>query len=151
MRVTDKLSILNTKRPQTKGIKRTQAKVSLTPDEQLKKLTQNGTAVLRDMVVEYVPVKGKLYKTVSVSFDVPSSNNVTVLYVEESAKDKLENRDLLVGVRHKQRDRLTSNFLLSEKKKQEIVDYLSNSKNQDSIIRKIKSLSDKTDDYYNSL
>ena len=136
---------------QTQKAQRKQPKVTLTPDEQLKILSKKSTEALKGMVEEHVPEKGKLHQKVSVSFDVPATNNCTSILVEESADNNLENRDLIVGVRHKLRDRQISRFLLTQKSKQDIINYLKNTDSQAEIIKNIKDLSDKTDDYYNSL
>ncbi len=149
MAIKNITDIYQTQKPQK--IRRRANKLTLSQDEQLKILTKRSTEVLNSMVEQYVPERGRIEKPVSVSFDVPVTNNFTVISVEESAANRLENRDLIVGVRHKQRDRLISKFLLSQKSKKEIMDFLKTPGNQVIITADIKDLSRETDDYYNSL
>ena len=126
-------------------------KVPSSPEEQLRILVNKGREVLVNTVAELVPEKGKLTKNVSVSFDIPATNNHTIIKVEESAENKQFLRDLVVGVKHRQRDRLTSNLVLNRKHKHEIIDYLKSAKSQEELEQFIKQLSEKTDKFYNSL
>ena len=124
MRIIDKTLKTNLNHTAINKIRKNTRKVAMTPEEQIKSLVAKGREVLANMVAELVPEKGKLNKSVSISFNVPATNNRTIIAVEESAENKLIHRDLVVGVRHQQRDRLTSNILLMKKPKQEIIDYL---------------------------
>ncbi len=151
MPINTTYSLFNIKGLKQPQLKRTKIKVNLTAEEQLKELTKRSTETLQEMVKLHVPEKGRMPKAVSVSFDIPATNNHTILTVEESAENKQENRDLIVGVRHKQRDRLLSKLLVNKKSKQDILKYLLDSDNQVVIIKNIKDLSKSTDDYYSKL
>ncbi|MBQ9246056.1 hypothetical protein IJ182_07310 [bacterium] len=136
---------------QTAKAVRKAKKVAKSKEQVLQGLTKASSELLCTLVERDVPEHGPIQKLVVVKFDIPDSNNVTLLSVENSAENKLENRDLIVGVRHKLRDRLTSNILVNRKNKKEILQYLRDPKNQPEIIDSIKNLSKKTDDYYNTL
>lgn len=155
MRITDKPQNPNINPTPINRVRKNTVKVAKTPEEQMVILVDKGREVLAKMVVEFVPEEGRITRPVSVSFDVPATNNHTIISVEESAvkspKKKHPLRDLIVGVRHKQRDRLTSNIVLNQKQKKEIIDYLKNNQSQEQLIKSIRQLSDKTDEYYNSL
>lgn len=126
-------------------------KVTNSKEQAMQGLTKASVELLSQLVERDVPEYGPIEKVVIVKFDIPESNNVTLLKVENSAENKQEHRDFIVGVRHKLRDRLTSNILANRKSKKEILQYLQDPKNQSTIIGSINKLSQKTDDYYNSL
>ena len=121
------------------------------PDEQLKLLTIKSVDTLKKLVEEKIPVQGRPAESVSVSFNIPATNNKSIILVEESAENKDIYRDIMLGVRHKQRDRLISKILLPKATKNEVISYLEDTKNHAQIIESIQSLSDETDEYYNSL
>ena len=82
---------------------------------------------------------------------IPESQNQGLIAVEESSKDSKNLRNLLLGVRHKDRDRLASVYLLQNCPKAEIIKFLNDNSNIQDIIDTINKLSDETDDYYSSL
>jgi hypothetical protein len=81
---------------------------------------------------------------------VPETNNQALMIVEQNSKEPKTQRNLLIGVRHKNRDRLTSN-LLEVGTKQDILEYLKKEDNTQEIIDSVNHLSEKTDDFYSQL
>lgn len=106
---------------------------------------------LAQIVERDIPENGKIIQPAVINFEIPQTNNIAICAVEDSTKDKLENRDLIVGVRHKNGDRVAANFLYMRKKKPEILAYLKDEASREEILKSILHLSDKTDEYYNSL
>jgi hypothetical protein len=104
---------------------------------------------LADAVEKEVPENGS-FKKVFLTFDVPETNNQALMIVEQNSKEPKTQRNLLIGVRHKNRDRLTSN-LLEVGTKQDILEYLKKEDNTQEIIDSVNHLSEKTDDFYSQL
>ena len=84
------------------------------------------------------------------SFAVPDTDNKALLGIEYDETEPKTQRRLFVGVHHNNSDRLTRNYLLKGTKT-EILEYLKDDSNQQSIIDSVNTLSKKTDEYYSSL
>lgn len=123
--------------------------VMLNKDERMKILIPECKKVLSDIAQREVPENGKFMR-VYVDFEIPETMNKGIFTIEHDEKDPNKLRTLSLGVHHQNRDKLFSNYLLTGTK-QEILDYLKDSANQDKLIETVNHLSEKTDDYYSSL
>lgn len=110
------------------------------------KLINASMEYLNNAVEREVPENGKFTK-VYVSFDIPESSNLGLLYVTHDEEDPKTKRRLILGVRHKNRDRLVSNQLLTGTK-EDILKYLSDLNNKAEIKALLCDLSNKSDEYY---
>ncbi len=102
------------------------------------------------IVSAQVPENGS-FRNVFVTLGLPESQNEAILSVEQSSKAPKTLRNLLLGVKHQDRDRLFSVYLKQNCSKDEILKYLNDKSNNDLIKKTIQELSDKTDDYYSTL
>ena len=122
----------------------------LSKEEKMNLLVPKSKEFFSDMVSREVPENG-LFRNVFITLTLPESQNKALLSVEQSSKDPKTLRNLLLGVKHKDRDRLTSVYLKQNCSKAEILKYLNDKSNDDDIKKTIQELSDKTDDYYSTL
>ncbi len=126
-----------------------QSKV-LNKSERMNILIPKSKEVFSQIVEKEVPENGN-FRKVFITMSIPESQNQGLIAVEESSKDSKNLRNLLLGVRHKDRDRLASVYLLQNCPKAEIIKFLNDNSNIQDIIDTINKLSDETDDYYSSL
>lgn len=96
-----------------------------------------------------IPQNG-MFSQIGTALKIPGTNNVAVLIISADMENPKEMRNLQVGVKHQNSDRLISNYVLNGTK-QEIIDFLANNKNDEEIKFLIKTLSKETDRYYSSL
>lgn len=115
----------------------------------MNKLVPKTKEVLSEIAKREVPENGSFQK-VFVFFDIPETSNRAMLYIEPDATDSKTKRTLSVGVHHKDRDRLTSNFLVNGSN-EDIQKFLADETNSAQIIEAINTLSEKTDNFYSSL
>ena len=79
---------------------------------------------------------------------MPDSNNNGLLYIIPHPKNNKTERIFLIGVHHKNSDRLFSNEILTGTKK-EIINFIKDSKNQKEITDTVYKLSKQSDSFYN--
>ncbi len=142
---------INNNKPITSNNDRNAEKAAPTKEFILQSLTQKAMEVMHKSIEEDVPDNAPITKNVMVKFEIPETNNICLISVENSSEDKNTQRDFIIGVRHKQRDKVISNIVLQDKTKKELFEFLEDINNQETIINTINHLSAKTDDYYNSL
>lgn len=121
----------------------------LSKDEKMQILVPKGSDLLMQRVEREVPENGK-FKKISVSFDIPDTQNKAQFFIEADAKDYKDKRILSIGVHHQNSDRVVSNYMFKGTK-QEIIDYLKDSKNFPEFTQTVNELSTAVDDYYASL
>ncbi|MBQ4077830.1 hypothetical protein IJD15_01445 [bacterium] len=123
--------------------------IMLTYEQKMNILVPKTKEVLAETAEKQVPENG-LFRKVFVSFSVPDTDNKALLGIEYDEAEPKTQRRLFVGVHHNNSDRLTQNYLLKGTKA-EILEYLKDNSNQQSIIDSVNNLSKKTDEYYSSL
>ena len=130
------------------GVNKGNDKMTLTPSEEnfKKVVVPKVHEFFSDMVEKQVPENG-LFRKITLSFEVPDTNNVGVYSIEYDHKNPKVQRYLTLGVHHKNSDRLVSNIVLKGTK-QDILDYIKNSENQTKTIEMSRELSDKVDEFY---
>lgn len=96
-----------------------------------------------------VPENGA-FTRIFVAYDIPDSQNEAVIAIEHDEKEPKTQRRLSIGVHNQHSDRLFSNYVLKGTK-EEILNFLNNKENQETIKTTISNLSAKTDEYYSSL
>lgn len=121
----------------------------LSYEQKMNILVPKTKEVLAETAEKQVPENG-LFRKVFVSFSVPDTDNKALLGIEYDEAEPKTQRRLFVGVHHNNSDRLTQNYLLKGTKA-EIIEYLKDGSNQQSIIESVTNLSKKTDEYYASL
>ncbi len=104
-------------------------------------------AYLAETAQREVPENG-LFTKVYAAFEVPDSNNNGLLYIIPHPKNNKTERIFLIGVHHKNSDRLFSNEILTGTKK-EIINFIKDSKNQKEITDTVYKLSKQSDSFYN--
>ena len=115
----------------------------------MNKLVTNCKNALYDFTDESVPENND-FQRIYVDFKIPDTQYRALMAVESDKSNPNTQRCLLVGVRHQNRDRLFSNYLLSGNK-QEILQYLKDDSNKSDILDSIENLSNSADDYYSTL
>ena len=120
----------------------------MSKDEKMLKLIDASIKYLNGTLEREMPENGKFAK-VFVSFDIPNTNNEAILFAKYDEEEPVSKRRLILGVRHKNRDRLASAQLICGSKN-DILEYLSNSQNKSEIKSLLENLSKNTDDYYSS-
>ena len=130
------------------GVNKSNDKMTLTPNEEnfKKVVVPKVHEFFSDMVEKQVPENG-LFRKITLSFEVPDTNNIGVYSIEYDHKNPKVQRYLTLGVHHKNSDRLVSNIILKGTK-QEILDYIKSHENQTKTIEMSKELSDKVDEFY---
>ncbi len=118
-------------------------------DTVLKKIVTTSNGLLAEAACRQVPENNK-FVPVSIDYKLPSSQNRAKVTVEYDNITPENQRRISVGVYHQNRDRVISNYLYKGTKN-EVIEYLKDEKNQQAFIDAIKTLSDKTDEYYSSL
>ena len=96
-----------------------------------------------------VPENG-IFTRLFVAYDIPETNNEAIIAIEHDEKEPKTQRRLSIGVHNQHSDRLFSNYVLKGTK-QEIINYLNNKENQETIKTTVSNLSAKVDEYYSSL
>ena len=96
-----------------------------------------------------VPENG-VFTRIFVAYDIPDTQNEAVIAIEHDEKEPKTQRRLSIGVHNQHSDRLFSNYVLKGTK-EEILNFLNNKENQETIKTTISNLSKKTDEYYSSL
>lgn len=96
-----------------------------------------------------VPENGA-FTRIFVAYDIPDSQNEAVIAIEHDEKEPKTQRRLSIGVHNQHSDRLFSNYVLKGTK-EEILNFLNNKENQETIKTTISNLSKKADEYYSSL
>jgi len=124
-------------------------KKPLSLEERLDKLFAKCKEAFVSELDRRLPQNGT-FAQIGTALKIPGTNNVAILIISADSEDPKEKRNLQVGVKHQNSDRLISNYILNGTK-QEIIDYLSNKKNDEEIKFLIKTLSKETDRYYSSL
>lgn len=109
-------------------------------------LVPKAKEVLEQKAEKEVPENG-LFKHCFVTIVIPKSNNKGLISIEPDPKNPKELRTLIVGAHHKNRDRLSSNIMITGTKK-EIMDYLKSDDNREEIVNSILELSKSVDDFY---
>lgn len=118
-------------------------------DDLLKRIVPSSSKSFSEFIISKVPENGK-FQPFSFSYVIPGTTNKVKMTVEYDGQDPKTQRRLSVGVHHKDRDRLTSEYILKGTKK-EIMSYLQDDKNYDFLRKTINELCDQTEAYYNSL
>lgn len=121
----------------------------LSKEEKMQILIPKGSDLLMQRMEREVPENGKFQK-ISVSFDIPDTQNKAQFLIEADAKDYKDQRILSIGVHHQNSDRVISNYMFKGTK-QEIIDYLKDNSNFPEFTQTVNELSDSVDDYYASL
>ena len=75
----------------------------LSKDEKMQILVPKGSDLLMQRVEREVPENGK-FKKISVSFDIPDTQNKAQFFIEADAKDYKDKRILSIGVHHQNSD-----------------------------------------------
>jgi len=121
------------------------------PDEEtvLKERTAQNNEMLANLSERSVPENNK-FSPITVEYNLPNSRNMARVTVEYDEQMPATQRRITVGVHHKDRDRLISNYLYKGTK-QEVINFLKNEKNTLRFIESIKALSAATDKYYENL
>ena len=96
-----------------------------------------------------VPENG-VFTRIFVAYDIPDTQNEAVIAIEHDEKEPKTQRRLSIGVHNQHSDRLFSNYVLKGTK-EEILNFLNNKENQETIKTTISNLSKKTEKYYSSL
>lgn len=96
-----------------------------------------------------VPENG-VFTRIFVAYDIPDTQNEAVIAIEHDEKEPKTQRRLSIGVHNQHSDRLFSNYVLKGTK-EEILNFLNNKENEETIKTTISNLSAKTDEYYTSL
>ncbi len=130
------------------GIGKGQAKVS-EKESTTDILISKSREYLAQRAEREVPENG-MFTRLFVAFDIPETQNEAIIAIEHDEKEPKTQRRLSIGVHNQYSDRMFSNYVLKGTK-QEIIDYLNNKENQESIKTTVSSLSSKVDDYYSSL
>jgi len=115
----------------------------------LKERASKCNKMLANLSERSVPENNK-FQPVSVDYNLPDSQNMAKVTVECDYENPANQRRVSVGVHHKDRDRLISNYLFKGTK-QEVINFLKDEKNQQQFVDSIKTLSAKTDEYYDKL
>lgn len=118
-------------------------------EEKMQFLTGRVCEVMADRIEKEVPENGK-FSPLSVSWDVPETLNKALLRVEADALNPKDSRRLSVGAYRKGSDSVRSSYLLKGTKK-EILDYVKNPENKETIIKVARQLSDSVDNHYSEL
>ena len=121
----------------------------LSKEEKMQILIPKGTDFLMQRIEKEVPENGK-FKKLSVSFDIPDTQNKAQFIVEADGKDFKDQRRVSIGVHHKNSDRVISNYMFKGTK-QEVLAYLNNPENFEDFTKTVNELSTAVDDYYASL
>lgn len=93
-----------------------------------------------------VPENGK-FGGISVSFDVPTTDNEAKVIICHDEIDPKNLRRVAIGVHRNGSDRLNSSYILKGTKK-EILEYFKNPESQSKIVKVAGQLSDSVDKYY---
>jgi hypothetical protein len=139
---------INNKNISFNGINKGQAKVSEKGDV-TNILVEKSRKHLLERAQREVPPNGP-FTRLFVAFDIPNSLNEAVIAIEHDEKEPKTQRRLSIGVHHQYSDKVFSNYVLKGTK-EDILNYLYDQENQESIKSTILNLSKKTDDYYSSL
>ena len=134
--------------PQYSGINKGNLEM-LSKDEKMQILIPKCSEVLTQRAEKEVPENGK-FRKIFVAFDIPDTKNEALITIEADAKDYKNQRRVSIGVHHQNSDRVVSNYMFKGTK-QEIIDYLKDSKNFPEFTQTVNELSTAIDDYYASL
>ncbi len=114
--------------------------------ETIDTLTNKLCEILSQRVCAEVPQNGKFSK-ISVTYSIPDTQNKARVSVEHDLINPKDGRRLCVSSFRNGSDRLVSSYVFKGTK-QEILEYLNNSKSAEKILKTIKQLSDSVDNYY---
>ena len=114
--------------------------------ETIDTLTNKLCEILSQRVCAEVPQNGKFSK-ISVTYSIPDTQNKARVSVEYDLINPKDGRRLCVSSFRNGSDRLVSSYVFKGTK-QEILEYLNNSKSAEKILKTIKQLSDSVDNYY---
>ena len=131
--------------PQTNSAQNTSGKVKLNNDEKLDKLIEGVQKYIAENGERQIPENGKFSARVGLFFDIPGTENEAVLSVSHDEVDPKTQRRFSVGVRRKNSDKVTSEFLAKGTKK-EILEYVKNKENYPVIKKTVLELSKHADE-----
>ena len=115
-------------------------------EERLNNITDKVRQVAIERVEREVPENGK-FGGISISFDVPTTNNEAKIIISHDEIEPKTLRRIAIGVHRNGSDRLNSSYILKGTKK-EILEYLKNQESQSKIVEVAGQLSDSVDKYY---
>lgn len=87
--------------------------IQKTPEEQLRFLAGRAAEVMIQRIEDEVPPSGS-FGNISVSFEIPGTENKAVLLIEHSLTGASDQRRLQIGAFRKGTDRLHCNYLLHD-------------------------------------
>lgn len=118
--------------------------VQMMPEEQWCFLVGRVAEVMTERIHNEIPQSGD-FKTISVSFQIPSTNNKGYMFIEPSLTGTPKQRRLRIGVCRKGDDKLHSYYLLHDTTER-IAEYLQSDKIVKVLIENFQVLSDRVDD-----
>ncbi len=118
-------------------------------EQVFKKIVNTSNEMLANLAERLVPENGK-FNSVAIDYKLPKSNNMAKVMIECDLEDPKTQRRISVGVHHKDRDRLISNYICKGTKK-EVLDYLKAEENKQTFFDTINELSAKTNEYYDNI
>ncbi len=120
-------------------------KIKLNDDQKLDKLIEGVQEYIAEHGERQIPENGKFSSRVGLFFDIPGTQNEAVLSVSHDEVDPKNQRRFSVGVRKRNSDKVTSEFLAKGTKK-EILDYVKDKSNYPAIKKAVLELSKHVDD-----
>lgn len=117
--------------------------IKRTLEEQWRFLSGRVAEVMTERIHNEIPESGD-FKTFSVSFQIPSTNNTGYMFIEPSLTGTPEQRRLRIGVCRKGDDKLHSYYLLHDTTER-IAEYLQSDKIVKVLIENFQVLSDRVD------
>ena len=129
----------------TNSAENTTGKIKLTDDEKLDRLIDGVQKYIAENGERQIPENGKFSTRVGLFFDIPGTENEAVLSVFHDEVDPKTQRRFSVGVRRRNTDKITSEFLAKGTKK-EILDYVKNKENYPAIKKTVLELSKHVDE-----
>ncbi|MGN1306359.1 MAG: hypothetical protein ACI4V3_01665 [Faecousia sp.] len=117
--------------------------VQLTAEERLRFLAGRVAEVMTERIHNEIPRSGD-FQSISVSFQIPSTNNAGYMFVELSLTGTPEQRRLRIGVCRKGDDKLHSYYLLHDATER-IAEYLQSDKIVKILIENFQALSNCVD------
>ncbi len=110
------------------------------------KLMEYCSKNLADKTEMEVPENGK-FSPKAIQFMITGTDNIARLEVSYNVDNPKDLRDVNIGVRHKNSDRMYNNFGIYTGTKKEIIEYLKNI-DIESVLGDVMNLSSKVDEYY---